>query len=458
MDEPKEVDAPASLPPESDEEVGVLALFTDAVLNVTEGTKAAAELVIDYEANGKPIEEKRIETVNILGRNAMTWDDNRKAAAYVTAKDPGVLQFARSVTSHVHNWETRSINSNLQAAIAIHEALDLYGLDYVPNPTTPYSEASKNKDTVDFVQFPRETFQIKAGDCSDISILYSALLQAVGVDTAFITIPGHIFVALNTKLSPALAENALIPESEYIAYKGEVWVPVEITLRHQGFLKAWELGAKEWNQNNSLGQAGFFPVRDAWEAYQPVGLPGTPETVMVPSNDQVLSSYKTEAQRYIDAGISPRIAKLQVQIKSSGGSQSSGTLKAMNTLGILQAKYGQPNEAESMFKEILKKKSYLPAMLNLGNLYFIQSKWKEALGFYQMASDFDPNSPHVLLAIAKADQELKNYDEMKQKYQKLKDLDPSLAAQYAYLGEGTDTGARAEDIAIERQAVLWETE
>ena len=462
MDEPKEVDAPEPLPPESNEEVGVFALFTDAILNVTEGTKAAAELVIDYEANGKPIEEKRIETVNILGRNAMKWDDNRKAAAYVTAKDPGVLQFARSVTSHVQNWETRSINSYLQAAIAIHEALDLYGLDYVPNPTTPYSEASKNKDTVDFVQFPRETFQIKAGDCSDISILYSALLQAVGIDTAFITTPGHIFVALNTKLTPLQAEDALIPASEYIAYKGAVWVPVEITLRHQGFFRAWELGAKEWNQNNPVGQAGFYPVQEAWRVYQPVGLPGTPEAIVVPTNDQVLSAYKTEAQRYIDAEISPQIAKLQGQIKSAGGllseTNAEGILKAMNTLGVLHAKYGQPNEAESMFKEILKKKPYLPAMLNLGNLYFIQSNWKDALSYYHQASDFDPNNPRVLLAIAKVDQQLKNYGEMRQNYQKLKDLDPSLADRYAYLGEGTDLGARAADVGTERLTVLWETE
>jgi tetratricopeptide (TPR) repeat protein len=464
MDEPKEVDAPQALPPESNEQVNIFALFTDTILNVTEETKAAAELVIDYEANRTPIEEKRIETVDILGRNAMTWDDNRKVAAYVTAKDPEVLQFARSVTSHVQGWEKREINSNIQAAIAIHEALDLYGLDYVPNPTTPYSEVSKNKEAIDFVQFPRETFQIKAGDCSDISILYTALLQAVGIDTAFITIPGHIFVAVNTKLSPAQAETALIPASEYIAYKGEVWVPVEITLRHQGFFKAWELGAKEWNENNPLGQAGFYPVQEAWRVYQPVGLPGAPEPIVVPTNEQILSAYQTEAQRYIDAALSPQIAKLRSQIKSSGTIQSETKseealkLKAMNTLGILYAKYGQPNEAESIFKDILKKKPYLPAMINLGNLYFIHSNWKDALSYYEQASDLDPNNPHVLLAIAKADEQFKNFGEMKQKYEKLKDLDPALAEKYAYLGEGTDTGSRAADVETQRLTVLWETQ
>jgi tetratricopeptide (TPR) repeat protein len=452
MDEPKEVDAPDTLSPESSEQINVFALFTDTTLNITEGMKAAAELVVDYDVNGQTREEKKIETLNFLGRNAMTWDDNRKAAAYVTAKDPEVLQFARSVTSHVRSWETRSINENLQAAIALHEALDLYGIDYVPNPTTPYSEASKKKDAVDFLQFPRETFQYKAGDCSDISILYCALLQAVGIDTAFITIPGHIFVAVNTRLSTEQAEDALIPASEYVAYKGEVWIPVEITLRHQGFFKAWELGAKEWNENNPSGQAGFYPVQEAWRAYEPVGLPGLPETVAVPAGDQTLSVYKAEAQRYLDAAIYPQVTKLQTEIQGTRG------LPAMNKLGVLYAKYGQPEKAETLFKQILAKKAYLPALLNMGHLCFIRNDFDGALGYYQQASAIDPKNPHALLAIAKVDQELKNYDDMKQKYDQLRELDPTLATQYAYLSTPSDTGSRATDIGTERRRVLWENE
>ena len=183
---------------------------------------------------------------------------------------------------------------------------------------------------------------------------------------------------------------------------------------------------------------------------------------MVPTNEQVLSAYQTEAQRYIDAAISPQIAKLQSQIKNSGTIQSEAlseeALKAMNTLGILYAKYGQPNEAESLFKGILKKRPYLPALLNLGNLYFIHNNWKDALSYYRQASDLDPNNPHALLAISKADEQLRNYGEMKQKYEKLKGIDPALAEKYAYLGEGTETGSRAADVATERLTVLWENE
>jgi tetratricopeptide (TPR) repeat protein len=460
MDEPKEVEVQGTLSPESSQQVDVLALFNNSMLNITEGTKAAAQLVISYEAGGQVFEDKKIVTVDILGRNAMTWDDSRKAAAYVTAKDPGVLQFARSVTSQVRGWETRSINENLQAAIALHEALDLYGLDYVPNPITPYSEASKKKDVIDFLQFPRETFQYKAGDCSDISILYCALLQAVGIDTAFVTVPGHVFVAVNAGISPEQAEDALIPTSEYIAYKGKVWIPVEITLRHQGFFKAWDLGAKEWNENKPIGQAGFYPVQEAWTVFQPVGLPGAPEAVATPSSAQVLAAYKAEAQRYLDAAIAPQVALLQAQIQSAGNLQSEkqGTsgLAAMNRLGVLHAKYGALDKAEAAFKRVLAVRAYLPAILNLGNLYFIRNDSKAALAAYQRAYEMDPGNPHVLLAIARTSQDLRDYPATKKAYDQLKELDPNLAAQYAYLGAGSETGARASDIGTQRRSVLWE--
>jgi hypothetical protein len=246
MDSPKIVEVPGVLAPGESKTVELYALFTDKVLSVTEGTKIAAEITLSYKVDGQPYENRKIETLTLWGRNAMTWDDNRKAAAYVTSKDPGVLNFARSVSSYIRSRENRSICDNLQAAIAFHEALELYGLNYTPNPKTPYSEVSKQKDVIDFLQFPRETFQYKAGDCSDISILYASLFHAVGIDAAFITIPGHIFIAVDTGLTPAQAQKELIPQNQFIAHKDKAWIPVEITSIHDGFLKAWQLGAKEW--------------------------------------------------------------------------------------------------------------------------------------------------------------------------------------------------------------------
>src|SRR5208282_3379179 len=152
------VEVAGVLRPGQDEAVDLYALFTDKVLAVTEGTKVAAEISVSYKVEGRTYENREVQTLTLWGRNAMTWDDNRKAAAYVTAKDPEVLDFARSVTSYIRSKENRSIPENLQAVIALHEALDLYGMNYTPNPKTPYAEVSKHKDVFDFLQFPRETF------------------------------------------------------------------------------------------------------------------------------------------------------------------------------------------------------------------------------------------------------------------------------------------------------------
>ena len=90
-------------------------------------------------------------------------------------------------------------------------------------------------------------------------------------------------------------------------------------------------------------------------------------------------------------------------------------------------------------------------------LSFKQGDWKNALGYYQQASEQDPNNSHALLAIARVNQELQKYPDAKAGYEKLKAIDPELASQYAYLGEGKESGARATEVAAERKVVLWES-
>ena len=76
------------------------------------------------------------------------------------------------------------------------------GLVYVIDPSTPYLEYSKTGGAVDFLQFPRHTLDYKAGDCDDLSILFNSLLESIGIKTAFITVPGHIFTAFNINIPP----------------------------------------------------------------------------------------------------------------------------------------------------------------------------------------------------------------------------------------------------------------
>jgi hypothetical protein len=99
MDSPKVVKVPGTLAPGASKQIELFALFTDRLLSITEGTKVATEITVSYKVDGQTYRDRKIETLTLWGRNAMTWDDNRKAAAYVTSKDPGVLNFARGVSS-----------------------------------------------------------------------------------------------------------------------------------------------------------------------------------------------------------------------------------------------------------------------------------------------------------------------------------------------------------------------
>ncbi len=450
MDQPKSVSIDGTIEPGSTRTLDLYALFNEKILNITEGSKAAAEVTITYTADGRVYEDKSVRTLSFMGRNAMTWDDNRKAAAFVSAKDPAVLNFSRSVTSFVRSREKRLVNDNLLAAMALHQALALYGLNYSPNPVTSYETASKQLDVVDFLQFPRETFQYKAGDCSDLSILYAALFQSIGMDAAFITVPGHIYVAFDTRLTPTQAAKELIPSSMIIEQGGHAWIPIEVTARNEGFIKAWQLGAKEWQESNSAKTAGFWPVAEAWKIYQPVGLPGVELVVAPPQSDTILAAYTSEMDRLIQDAIAPEVTRLQGMIDKSQNPA------AMNALGILYAKYGQTAKSEAMFLSALATKpDYQSAQINLGHLYFTTEAWTKALGIYRLMAVKDPGNPQVVLALARVNQELQNYAAAKSQFDTLKLVDPDLAAKYAYLGSGDSSASRAAAVGSERRAVEW---
>jgi hypothetical protein len=194
MDNPKNCSAPSELGRGEEKEIELYALFTDSVLKIIEGTKISAEITMEFTLDGNRYRENYIDAIHIYNRSALTWDDDRKAAVFVTTKDPAVLTFSKNIAGMIKDEGSRTVHPNIRIALALHEALELYGLIYIEDPSTPYKEFSGDKTAVDFLQFPRRTLQYKGGDCDDLSILYSALLESVGIPTAFITIPGHIYI------------------------------------------------------------------------------------------------------------------------------------------------------------------------------------------------------------------------------------------------------------------------
>jgi hypothetical protein len=176
MDNPKLCATIPRIEPGAQASADLYALFNSKMLDISEGTKVSARVTIAFSAAGIEANQERVETVRIFDRNASMWDDNRKAAAFVTSKDATVLRFSKNVLSMVKDRGSRVINQNLLIAMAFHEATRLYGLTYVTDPSNSYATVLESKTVVDFLQFPRQTLDYKGGNCSALSILYSALL------------------------------------------------------------------------------------------------------------------------------------------------------------------------------------------------------------------------------------------------------------------------------------------
>ena len=227
-------------------EIPVYALFNDSIFRVTEGTKAAGEVVIEYYYLGRKTEKRVPVTVDVQNRNAMTWDDDRKAAAFVTAKDPVILGFAKGIASMVRaDQGTAGVSLEFRTGLALFQALKEYGMGYAIDPSTPFVATSSSETTVDFLQFPNQTLAYRAGDCDDLSVMYCSLLEAIGIPSAFVTTPGHIYVAFNTGLSPENAAKMFQDSGDFIVREGSVWIPVEVTIVKDGFVQIGRASCRE---------------------------------------------------------------------------------------------------------------------------------------------------------------------------------------------------------------------
>ena len=125
---------------------------------------------------------------------------------------------------------------------------------------------SDPRATGEYVQFPNQTIELKGGDCDDLSVCYSSLLESVGIQTALVDYKAsgkvrHVNVLFNTKLSPDRARIITNNDTRYFVRESvdgedEIWLPVEVTSL-TNFETAWSLGSEKFNEEaiNDLGIA-----------------------------------------------------------------------------------------------------------------------------------------------------------------------------------------------------------
>jgi tetratricopeptide (TPR) repeat protein len=437
MDAPKECATIGSIQPGATVDVPLYALFNDNILNVTEATKVTGEVSLDY---GVQVAQSRSATVLVYDRNALTWSDNRKAAAFVSDKDPWVLDLTGNFMAAVKDKRNTGLEKNLQTAIAVHEGLRAYGIGYMLSTTRPFEQAVVDPEVVDSLKYPRQTLSFKAGDCADLSVLYSSCLEAAGVETAFITIPGHIFMAVDLGMTPEQAKERSIDPRNFIIADGRAWVPIEATMRDSDFMEVWQKGAEEWRVASDKKVADFYPMHESWKTYAPMGLPADGTSVTLPSGDKVVALFSVALAKAVDSELGARIAAMG-SLPDSGLQAST----ALNNRGVLYGKYGRLKEAESDFHAAAKAGS-VSALVNLGNVALLKSDPARAYGYYQQAASQVTGSASLYINIAKAANALGKTDAANAALDSARKLDAKAADNYAQLAQVGGSGTRAAEV------------
>jgi len=453
METPTKCSAPDKLDPGKSAPLELGMLLSDRVLDLKEAVRTSAELRVEYTLNGRRETAVSYGSLSIQNRNAMIWNDDRKVAAFVTPTDPEVLGFSKLAAGMVRDVGPAAMNQNLRMAMGMFTALSYYGMKYVVDPTSPsYKDASNNPQVIDFLQFPRQTLSYKGGDCDDLSILACSLLESVGVETAFITVPGHIFLAASLGISPEEAQAAFTIPNDLIFKNGKAWLPLEITMLGSRFIQAWQAGAREWRQSADAGTANFYPTQECWTAYEMSGAPTDAVALTYPVLAQLRAAYDNDMGALVDSEIGIAVRDLTAQIVSV-----SKPTKERNKLGVLYARYGRMKDAEVQFLAALKLEEYVPAMLNLGTIYYSQGNFAAALAVLHRAEKASPANSAVLVSLARVNYELADSAEVDKYVARAEMSAPGATERFPYLRQQVVANgtARAADAQSRRENLVW---
>jgi len=431
MEGPTWTALPGRLEPGASAELELGALLSDRVLSLVDEGVHPLELRCSFLLNGKKRETTTAASIEVHNRNAITWDDDRKIASFMDPLAPETLAFAKPVAVLARNEGSATLDLRLRIGMALFEAMGAAGIGYVVDPNTPsYADSSKDPTIVDFVQYAKQTLYFRGGDCDDLTTLYCSLLESVGVESAIITVPGHIYAAFALDMGAAEAGRFFTSGGDLLVRGDKVWVPVEVTASGKPFLEAWALGAREWREAEAKGQAAFHEVHEAWKTWEIAGSPPEVFSIAQPAAAAVGSRLTASIGALAARELAPKAAVLQASIK-----RGDNAAKNWDSLGVLYARYGRLADAETAFRSSLALGERLSPLVNLATLLRLKGDAGASRETLALAEILDAADPRVLLGLALAWYDLQNFAQARSYYARAQKLSPLTAARYAYVGQ-----------------------
>ncbi len=379
MDSPSYSDYFKNLQPQCVHKIKMKAVFNEKLLEVNSELTKNAKISLYYTLDNYDgeFELSMISPVTILKRNALTWDDTKKLASFITPFDPVVKSFARRIVNVAKEiWSNEEYylpTRNLKIANAVWSTLTTLGLTYVSDPKGIKSSFG-SEDSIDYVQYARELLESKSGDCDDFVVLFCSVIENLGIETILVTVPGHIFLMFDTGIKPSELKTYVTDDQMVIVntQDNKVWLPLELTYiaERKSFVEAWKKAIVTYQNNRDKIEMVY--TNQAQIIFTPISF----KTVTSYQNNidisNVHKSYKSNARKYI-----------------SFSTDNIGKNYLFN--GIMFARYHKWRKAEKYFRREKNKKL---AYTNMGNMYIEKGDYKRAKKFFRKAlrldKDFSP--------------------------------------------------------------------
>lgn len=421
MDYPTETKIEQLLPGKS-EEIALKAVFNNSILTISEDSSVQALIEASYYENGAQVVYSKNSTVKIYDKHRLTWDERGRYAAFITPKDPPIMNFVRGVVTQNHD-----VKDQAQLAAMVFGAMGVSGLTYLPDPTNPYQVASGKTDVVDYIQYPRETLRRRSGDCDDLVAIYSASLESLGIYTLVVEVPGHMFMMFSTGIdadADGYTNNDL-----YVIHNGKLWIPVETTIVGSSFIKAWELGAKNYYQWQNKGLT-ILDVHASWNTFKPATLPQSTQAPIDVSMKQIEAKFPRDLNSVLKISSQTKIRAYLQAIK-----KNPADMDAHLQAAIVLARLGDRSESMKYIDKIVAVEPKNAAALNnRGNLFMMVEDYPAAQKNYLAATQAAPNDAEIWVNLAKSYKAVNNMKKAKESFVEAQKIDASIKNKYKALG------------------------
>ena len=404
-------------------ELPLNATFNKKVLDIDEDTRVLAVVTL-ATADARDSSQEVTQSLTLYGKNAILWSNGDMVGSFVTPRDDTLRNFVRDAVNRYAPPPQAALNRQLALAATVYNTLTAYGVRYQVDPNTPYSRIGA--DQVDYVQFPRETLRLKSGDCDDLSVLLAAAYENLGIDTALIDVPGHLFLMFRTGLKEADRGMISLQDELLVIRDGEIWIPLESTLIATSFSEAWAEGARRYREAAAANQMKVMPLKMAWERFPPASLAAASFKVEVPAGERATRL----VERELNVLLARRLER-EVQVYRQMVAANPRDAEARLQIGTLYARSGIGDVALREFDAILEHNPrHVAAVNNRGNIFYDRGDFERALDAYRYAEELDSTDGGIRINAALAYYKLGKLAEAQAKYREATRLQQDIANQY----------------------------